>query len=174
MVCLEGKIVYRNGTKKPNRDRTETEHKYKEQEQYINRQLSLYVDFSEKFYKYLADNKNGKKNMNGKDVLKAADTIDKLVRLDSYGFDEVKESLRWAVQDDFWSGNIRSLAALRKKSKNGESKFSNMFSKFPAQNSAGSKTSPSGTCNLCKHIGGCKGKTIRSAACDRYEGGVAL
>jgi len=34
--------------------------------------------------------------------------------------------------------------------------------------------SPSGTCNLCVGLGRCPGKTVKSPACDKYEGGVSM
>ena len=60
------------------------------------------------------------------------DVIDKLIRLDGYNIEDIKESLEWAVNDDFWSPNIVTLTGLRKKSTNGSTKFQNMLGKFKA------------------------------------------
>ena len=62
----------------------------------------------------------------------AADTIDRLVRLDGYDFEkDVKPALLWAIEDEFWGPNCVSLAPLRKKSvRNGKTKFSNILSAY--------------------------------------------
>ena len=60
--------------------------------------------------------------------------IEKLMRLDGYALTDIKDALQWGVQDDFWSSNIITLTGLRKKSKNGATKFSNMYTKFESQN----------------------------------------
>jgi len=60
------------------------------------------------------------------------DVVDKLMRLDGYKMEDIKESLEWAVADDFWSPNIVTLTGLRKKSTNGSTKFQNMLGKFKA------------------------------------------
>lgn len=53
--------------------------------------------------------------------------IEKLERIDKFTFDEIKASILWAVDDSFWSRNILSAASIRNKSKNGNTKFRNMF-----------------------------------------------
>jgi len=56
--------------------------------------------------------------------------IDKIVRIDGYALEQVRDVLAQAVKDDFWSKQIISLRSLRKKGKNGFSKFSNMVTSF--------------------------------------------
>lgn len=63
-------------------------------------------------------------------VRNGADTVEKLLRLDGYQLEQVKTALRWAVNDEFWCLQIRSLASLRNKGKNGETKFSNLLAAF--------------------------------------------
>jgi hypothetical protein len=58
------------------------------------------------------------------------DTIDKLIRLDGFELNYIIDSLRWAVQDDFWSGQVFSLSTLRTKSKNGLKKFQNLSNAY--------------------------------------------
>ncbi len=55
----------------------------------------------------------------------SVDVLDKLVRLDGFDFQaEVVPVIKWAMDNDFWSGNLFSLARLRKKSKtSGNKKF---------------------------------------------------
>ncbi len=77
----------------------------------------------------------GKQKYTKKEIANGADTIEKLVRLDKYDLEkEIRPALQWGLKDSFWSGQIRSLAQLRKKSnKNGESKFTNLFNQFSAR-----------------------------------------
>lgn len=90
--------------------------------------------FSKQFYEYLSAN-GGKSKYTEDDILKGADSIDKLLRINKYDFEkEIKPALRWGVKDDFWSSQVRSLAALRKKAKNGEMKFTNLFNSYSAKN----------------------------------------
>ena len=59
-------------------------------------------------------------------------TLAKLMKIDGYSFTkEIKPALTWAVDDEFWSGNVLSLVRIRSKSKrNGESKFTNIVSSW--------------------------------------------
>jgi hypothetical protein len=43
------------------------------------------------------------------------DDIEKLNRVDGYGFDIIKAVIDWSQQDDFWKQNIRSTKKLREK-----------------------------------------------------------
>lgn len=56
----------------------------------------------------------------------SVDVIDKLIRIDGYTLDEVKLTLQSAVKDEFWRKQIISLRGLRKRSKNGSTKFDNI------------------------------------------------
>jgi hypothetical protein len=58
------------------------------------------------------------------------DVVEKLIRIDGYSLEVIRNSLTWAVNDDFWAPNIITITGLRKKSKNGATKFQNMLSKF--------------------------------------------
>ncbi len=62
--------------------------------------------------------------------------INKIINIDGVPFEQVVATMSWAVRDDFWSGNLFSLAALRKKSDNGLTKFQNI------QNSMGKASKP--------------------------------
>lgn len=65
--------------------------------------------------------------------------LEQLERLDGYDFkSEIKPCLLWAIEDDFWSRNILSCAALRQKGKNGESKFTNILNAWQRED----KTTP--------------------------------
>jgi len=58
--------------------------------------------------------------------------LDKLIRIDKYTLDEIKSVLNFAVNDSFWQDQVYSLARLRRKSGNGETKFKNIYLKFKA------------------------------------------
>lgn len=53
----------------------------------------------------------------------AVDSIDKLVRIDGFTFEQVRDAMGWAAIDDFWSKNALSLAGLRTKNGDGRTKF---------------------------------------------------
>jgi len=57
-------------------------------------------------------------------------TLKQLTDINNYTEDYIFKAIKWALLDDFWSGQIFSLAALRKKSKNGLIKFQNLSSQF--------------------------------------------
>ena len=59
-----------------------------------------------------------------------ADALDKCVRIDGLDLDEVKLAAMWAVNDDFWGSNLRSLAQMRTVGKNGSSKIQNVIGDY--------------------------------------------
>ena len=73
-------------------------------------------------------------------VKNSCDSIDKLIRLDSFNLDYIRLVLGWAVKDNFWGNNILSLAGLRTKSKNGLKKFQNIAVAY--ENKDGEKEKP--------------------------------
>lgn len=90
-------------------------------------------EFVSRYYDWLGEN-GGKKRYTNKEKKDAETTINRLVEIDCYDFsDEIIPALRWAVQDSFWSAQVRSLGQLRAKSKaNGELKFTNLFAAYSA------------------------------------------
>lgn len=65
------------------------------------------------------------------------ETIDKLMRLDGFEFEEIKNILRWALRDEFWSSQVLSLSALRRK-KDGLTKFQKIVAAYDRESSEGS------------------------------------
>jgi hypothetical protein len=62
-----------------------------------------------------------------KQIISSGNTIDQLVRLDKWDFcKDVKPVIEWAIGDDFWTYQVRSLSRLRARMKNGETKFTNI------------------------------------------------
>ncbi|SME89288.1 hypothetical protein [Desulfovibrio gilichinskyi] len=77
------------------------------------------------------------------------DVVDKLIRLDGFKLDQIRDSLRWAVTDDFWSKNVLSLGSLRKKSKNNDlTKMQNIYASW--ENKTGGSAGPS---NVPAYVG---------------------
>ena len=78
-------------------------------------------------------------------VLYGGKEIEKLCRLDNYKINEVEKVLEWVVSDydesaDFsWFDNLQSLKSLRKKSKNGNTKFDNIYNSFNGSKNKGKK-----------------------------------
>lgn len=103
-----------------------------------------YRKFASGFYTFLAEKCGGKKKISERDLLKAVDTLDKLVRLDEYDWEtEVQPAIRWAVKDQFWGKQVRSLGPLREKSKNnGLKKFENLFHSFSASSGPSGAATP--------------------------------
>lgn len=64
------------------------------------------------------------------DIKKGADVIYKLERLDHYKQANIKSSIEWALEDDFWKGVILSGAGLRKKKDRITMKFTNMYKQW--------------------------------------------
>lgn len=69
----------------------------------------------------------------------SADTIDKLIRLDNFTLDYIQDVLEWGMNDEFWKSNLYSLAALRKKGKNGLTKFQNVANGYERENNKTNK-----------------------------------
>lgn len=63
----------------------------------------------------------------------AEDTISKLMRLDGFTEDEIVKTLNLSFYDTFWSKNLYSVCACRDKTKNGLSKFENIYNKLPQE-----------------------------------------
>ncbi|MEN6510063.1 MAG: hypothetical protein ABFD63_14990, partial [Smithella sp.] len=70
----------------------------------------------------------------------SAKEIGLLVRVDGWDWKtEIRPCLKWAVQDSFWGPNLRSLASIRRKGRNGCKKFDNIYSAFKRVNTSSSK-----------------------------------
>lgn len=57
-------------------------------------------------------------------------TLYMIIKLDDYSEKIVRDVIKWATDDIFWSTNLISLRGLRKKSNNGETKFTNIYLKY--------------------------------------------
>ena len=77
------------------------------------------------------------KDITDRKALDCAVTLHQLVRIDGHGWEEViKPTIWWAVKDEFWARNLLSLTSLRKRGRNGETKFTNILAKFQSTQAA--------------------------------------
>lgn len=60
----------------------------------------------------------------------AINTLFELIRKDNWGESVIRDVIRWSLDDPFWSKNTLSIRSLRDKSRNGHSKFANMYAKY--------------------------------------------
>lgn len=92
---------------------------------------TYFFDFSKRFLEYQQGQHGKLVKITEKKVNDGAEVVEKLSRIDGYDLnDEIRPALWWAVQDDFWSKNVLSLAGLRKKGQNGEMKFVNLYASY--------------------------------------------
>jgi hypothetical protein len=66
-------------------------------------------------------------------VNESINNLFKLIKVDKFEDTEVWSVIEWATYNDFWSKNLLSLRSLRKKSKNGLTKFANIYSKWSSE-----------------------------------------
>jgi len=89
-----------------------------------------YEELAELFYDYVYNIHQQPRDYESKKqkyINEGAEEIDKLIRIDKYEYDYVKEVLGFAVQDSFWSKNVLSLKGLRRTNSNsGRKKFDNL------------------------------------------------
>jgi hypothetical protein len=56
-----------------------------------------------------------------------------LIKIDGYDYAEIRDALRWGMNDNFYSKVLMSINSLRNKSKNGFSKFENLYHRYRNQ-----------------------------------------
>lgn len=77
-----------------------------------------------------------------KDGLNWIDTIDKLIRIDNYSYQQIEDAVSFARTNDFWKGNFLSVLKLRKK-KDGISYIDLFLNKLEASKSTQNNKSTS-------------------------------
>ena len=117
-----------NVVEEKDRKKKPAQQKKKKEKKAFNPKIIAFVN---RFYQRVAKN-GGKKKYTPREIERAADTIDKLIRIDGYKFEEVEKALFWALDDDFWSAQVRSLASLRKRrfGADDDTKFTKVFNKY--------------------------------------------
>ena len=84
-------------------------------------------EFTSDFISYIKKT-NPKKLPTSKNHLESSlNTLKKLTSIDGFDENYIFDVLRWAKKDDFWQDQIYSLAGLRKKNKDGLTKFQNII-----------------------------------------------
>lgn len=60
-------------------------------------------------------------------INQSVNLLNKLITKDGYNAEDIKKALNWAINDDFWASKVLTLNTLRNKSKNGNTKFTNLY-----------------------------------------------
>ncbi len=99
----------------------------KESKNSIPAEISAFVDL---FQGHITKH-HGKKapNITASKTCSDRETVDKIVRLDGFDLETIKVVMRWALKDDFWSDQVLSLGALRRK-KDGLTKFQTIYARW--------------------------------------------
>ena len=72
--------------------------------------------------------KNDKSIING-----SINTLYDIIKIDNFKYEDVRDVLKWALDDKFWGKNLLSLRTLRNKSDNGFTKFQNLYHRYTNQ-----------------------------------------
>ena len=99
----------------------------KNEKKYISPEIQNFVD---EFISYINQQKGNLAPKSNNLRNNSLDTVDKLIRIDGFDLDYIKNVCRWALKDEFWSGAFFSLSELRKTSQNGNLKFQNMANAY--------------------------------------------
>ncbi len=137
-----GQVGDKQGNTTKIKNNIKTKKRESNREAIIFKASQKYIDFSLSFFKFISEKFGGKKKPAPKQISEWADVVSKLVRIDNYDFDkEIRPALRWAVGNEFWSAQVRSLGTLRNRGKSGEKKFVSLFNQFSAQKKQNQTTS---------------------------------
>lgn len=72
------------------------------------------------------------KEITEKQILQGATQLERLVRIDGFEFNQVKDTLHWLTRhpDHFWCRNLRTLLSVRKECSDGVIKFAHILSAY--------------------------------------------
>lgn len=73
-------------------------------------------------------------------VVSGAEELDRAERLDGFDWQEMQHALMWAVHDDFWGQNLKSLARMRSKTRTGVTKLQSVVGEFRKRHGAQSQS----------------------------------
>ena len=86
------------------------------------------LEFVEAFQAYIEKDTGFKAT---KAVIKGGcQVVDELIRLDDHSLVSIRGAMNWATRDSFWSGQVKSLAGLRKLGKNRMKKYENLLTEM--------------------------------------------
>ena len=109
-------------------NRQEVYNKYKKICKHIFPEICTFVV---DFIFHISDTKGNRAPIKTESLFeKSFDTVLELIRIDNFTFEYILEVIRWVPKDEFWNNNLFSLAALRKKSSNGLTKFQNIANAY--------------------------------------------
>jgi len=60
-------------------------------------------------------------------INKSVNLLHGIISKDGYSTEDVQNALNWGLNDDFWASKVLTLNTLRNKSKNGNTKFTNLY-----------------------------------------------
>lgn len=98
-----------------------------EQKEYLKQ---IVADFYYKKNKQFPNHIKADWHKDDKLTIGSVNTLFDLIVNDGWDEKEVRDVIRWATDDQFWSSNLMSLKALRTKSRNGMTKFANIHLKY--------------------------------------------
>lgn len=90
-------------------------------------QWGKYLSYSRKFLESREAELGRLITVNDSSVTAGAKVLDNLIRVKGIPKKTVHETIEWAVEDDFWSMQVRSLGSLLKKNGGGDMKFNNIL-----------------------------------------------
>lgn len=107
--------------------------KRKKLEEVDKKLKNKYIELSNNFYDYIDEeygniSKDFKKSE--EKVIKGAKVVKKLIELDGYEIEKLKDILIFGLKNDFWKAHLKSLNNLRKISKNGNKKITNLYNAY--------------------------------------------
>lgn len=102
----------------------------KKQYQYLYKIVNRFYNKQHKIHsKLIPKNWSEDKNL----VNESVNNLYKLITIDNFVDYEVSSVIEYALLNNFWSRNLLSLRSLRRKSRNGMTKFANIYAKWSAK-----------------------------------------
>lgn len=109
-------------------------------------------EFCQKFYETVKQ-RHGRKAPRNPKLSVWEEEVEKLIRLDGFSLEEIKDAVRWGVIDSFWSPNILSLGELRKKRPGNDlSKFQKLMASYIASTQGRNPPGQKGKANLMSFV----------------------
>lgn len=77
--------------------------------------------------------------MNYEAITSGSEDVKDLINIDGYTLDEIRKTLLWALNDDFWKDQVLSLKGIRHTSPGGLTKFANISVRMDAEKTPATK-----------------------------------
>lgn len=115
------------------------------------------------------------KDITPRELFTSARELDKVCRIDGFNWKaQVRPALLWAATDKFWSANVRSLASIRHRGRNGEHKFTNILAAW-TRAGRGARTEEESTSftpltkQMAKALGIAPTSRLEDSCCEAYD-----